>query len=317
MEKDNYWVDASQMSTDGENIYSNSTIGSHRNVNLSYDNGNTNSLSKSMLADSVKTNIKTATNKIVQLERYIVLATWFLMVFSIITTFYAVLLIKWYFMPNLYFWDATFYIAPYNMLLMGVYTFLVAMFGLIMKGYEKRRWFVIYAVLLSIAFVGQLTSLYFMWQITTIVSLGSVGGSHVVDSLSMYQIDSKITNSWDDMQTRLMCCGGNNWHTGYTDYRGTPIGQSSDSVPDSCCISPNEGCGRGVLKESPIVVRDKIFVHGCVQVLTRWLENEVVTIIPIYAGVSLFVALVEIVTVAITCAYVSQITRRRHGNELL
>jgi len=312
MERDNYWVDASQMSTDNY-----STIGSHRNVNLSYDEGKTNSLSKSMLADSMKTNIKTARNKIVQLERYITLATWFLMVFSIIATFYAFLLIKWYFMPNLYFWDATFYIAPYSMLLMGVYTFLVTMFGLIMKGYEKRRWFVIYAILLSIAFIGQLTSLYFTWQITTILSIGSVGGSHVVDSLSNYQIDSKITNSWDDMQTRLMCCGGNNWNTGYADYRGTPIGQSSDSVPDSCCISPNEGCGRGVLKESPIVVRDKIFVHGCVEILTRRLNNEVVNIITIYAGVSLFVALVEIVTVALASAYVAKITRRRDGDEIL
>jgi hypothetical protein len=312
MERDNYWVDASQMSTDNY-----STIGSHRNVNLSYDDGKTNSLSKSMLADSMKTNIKTATNKIVQLERYITLATWFLMVFSIIATFYAFLLIKWYFMPNLYFWDPTFYIAPYSMLLMGVYTFLVTMFGLIMKGYEKRRWFVIYAVLLSIAFIGQLTSLYFTWQITTILSIGTVGGSHVVDSLSNYQIDSKVTNSWDDMQTRLMCCGGNNWNTGYADYRGTPIGQSSDSVPDSCCISPNQGCGRGVLKESPIVVRDKIFVHGCVEILTRRLNNEVVNIITIYAGVSLFVALVEIVTVALASAYVAKITRRRDGDEIL
>ncbi len=32
MERDNYWVDASQMSTDNY-----STIGSHRNVNLSYE----------------------------------------------------------------------------------------------------------------------------------------------------------------------------------------------------------------------------------------------------------------------------------------
>jgi len=312
METENYWVDSSQMSNDNY-----STIGSQRNVNLSYDPVKTNSLSKSMLAENMKSNIKTATNKAVQIERYIVLATWFLMVFSIITTFYAFLLIKWYFMPNLYFWDTTFYIAPYSMLGMGLYTFFVAMFGLIMKGYEKRRWFVIYAILLAIAFAGQLTSLYFMWQITTIVSLGSVGGSHVVDSLSLYQIDSKVTNSWDEMQSRLMCCGGNNWHTGYTDYRGTPIGQSSDSVPDSCCISPNEGCGRGILKESRLVVQDKIFVHGCVEVLTRWLKNEVVNIIPIYAGVSLLVALVEIVTVALASAYVAKITRRHHGDELL
>ena len=60
------------------------------------------------------------------------------------------------------------------------------------------------------------------------------------------------------MQSRLMCCGGNNWHTGYTDYRGTSIGRNGDSVPDSCCISPNEGCGRGVLKQSAQVIQDSL-----------------------------------------------------------
>jgi len=312
METENYWVDGSQLST--ENY---STVGSHRNLNLNYDNGKNNSATQSMLKENMKTNIKTAKNKAAQFERYIVLATWLLLGFSIITIFGAFLLIKWYFMPNLHFWDTTFYIAPYNMLVIGLYTFLVTMFGMMMKGYEKRRWYVIYAILLSVAFAGQLTSVYFMWQIRTLVDLGSIGGSQVVDVLSLYQVDSKETNSWDEMQSRLMCCGGNNWKTGYTDYRGTPIGQNSNSVPDSCCIAPIDGCGNGILKESPQVVQEKIFVHGCVQVLSRMLENEVVNLIPIYAAVALLVALVEIITVALTSAYVAQITRRRHGDEIL
>ena len=58
METENYWVDASQMSTDNY-----STIGSHRNVNLTYDTAKTNSLSKSMLGENMKSNLKTATNK--------------------------------------------------------------------------------------------------------------------------------------------------------------------------------------------------------------------------------------------------------------
>lgn len=295
MEQENYWVD-----------------GSHRNVNVSYDNGNSNSLSKPILSDTMKSNLKTAKNKIAQFERYIKLATCFLMLFSIVTIFYAFILIRWYFMPNLYFWDATFYIAPYNMLGMGLFTLLVSLFGMVINGCEKRRWFVIYSILLVIAFTGQLASIYFIWNIKTLVDLGSVGGSDVQNSLS----DPNTKKSWDEMQSRLMCCGGNNWNTGYTDYRGAPIGQEN-SVPDSCCINPYEGCGNGILKVGKQKIQEKIFVHGCVEVLKRWLETEVVTLIPVYAAMSLAVALVEIVTVVLSSAYVAQITRRRIGDEIL
>merc|ERR1719422_275863 len=93
-----------------------------------------------MLTENMKSNLKTAKNKAVQFERYITLATWFLMVFSIISTFYGFLLVHWYLMPNLYFWHTHFYIAPYTMLGIGL--------GMTMTSYEKRRWFVIYAFLL-------------------------------------------------------------------------------------------------------------------------------------------------------------------------
>ena len=62
--------------------------------------------------------------------------------------------------------------------------------------------------------------------------------------------------------------------------------------------------------------RKNVFLF-CIEVLTRWLENEVVDLIPIYAAVSLGIALIEIITVALASAYVAQITRRRHGDEIL
>jgi len=216
MEAENYWVDGSQLSANHYHNESNySTVDSHRNVNLNYESAKNNSLSKAMLTENMKSNLKTAKNKAVQFERYITLATWFLMVFSIISTFYGFLLVHWYLMPNLYFWDTHFYIAPLTVLGIGLYTLLVAIFGMTMTSYERRRWFVIYA------------------------------------------------------------------------------------------------------KQTEVVVKDQIFVHGCIEVLTRWLENEVVDIIPIYAAVALGVALLEIITVALSSAYVAQITRRRHGDEIL
>merc|ERR1719323_1515342 len=96
-----------------------------------------------MLTENMKSNLKTAKNKAVQFERYITLATWFLMIFSIISTFYGFLLVHWYLMPNLYFWHKNFYIAPYTMLGVGLYTLLVAIFGMANR-YQRRsrkcRW---------------------------------------------------------------------------------------------------------------------------------------------------------------------------------
>jgi hypothetical protein len=301
MNEQNHWVDGSQL----------------RNVHLSYDDDKNHSETKSMVSNSLKSSLKSAKHKAAQFERYILFLTWFLMVFSIVTIFYSFLLIRWYFMPNLYFWDATFVLAPYTLLGVGLFTFLISLYGILIQGSDKRKWFAIFAILVTIAFIGQLGSTYFLWQVKTLVSLGAVGGSQVIQSLSLYQRDPSVTQSWDRMQTSLMCCGGDSWHTGYQNYQSTPIGQNRDSVPDSCCINQIEGCGKGMFNLSPQAIRQKIFVHGCVEVLRRLLENEVLAVIPIFAAVSLLVALLEIIVIALASAFVAQITRRRLGDEIL
>merc|ERR1711936_1258120 len=172
-----------------------------------------------------------------------------------------------------------FILAPYTLLGVGLFTFLISLYGILIQGSDKRKWFAMFAILVTIAFIGQLGSTYFLWQVKTLVSLGAVGGSQ--------------------------------------DYQSTPIGQNRDSVPDSCCINQIEGCGKGMFNLSPQAIRQKIFVHGCVEVLRRLLENEVLAVIPIFAAVSLLVALLEIIVIALASAYVAQITRRRLGDEIL
>ena len=85
-------------------------------------------------------------------------------------------------MPNLYFWDATFVLAPYTLLGVGLFTFLISLYGILIQGSDKRKWFAIFAILVTIAFIGQLGSTYFLWQVKTLVSLGAVGGSQVIQS---------------------------------------------------------------------------------------------------------------------------------------
>ena len=104
---------------------------------------------------------------------------------------------------------------------------------------------------------------------------------------------------------------------GYTDYRNTPIGSAANgsSVPDSCCHTYAQGCGRGILADTDEEVQNKIFVNGCLEILKDKLENDVIPMMVIYAVVGVILALVELITVVLACAYVAQITRRtnKHG----
>ena len=44
-------------------------------------------------------------------------------------------------------------------------------------------------------------------------------------------------------QLQLKCCGAQE----YKDWTNTTFSESSNSVPDSCCLSDVEGCGNGIL----------------------------------------------------------------------
>ena len=62
---------------------------------------------------------------------------------------------KFYHIDKLYFWSAYFQIVPLLMIVLGVYTFLLCVYGFIISNYEHRPLLAIYAVLLIVAFVAQ------------------------------------------------------------------------------------------------------------------------------------------------------------------
>ena len=85
------------------------------------------------------------------------------------------------------------------------------------------------------------------------------------------------------MQRYYHCCGGNNFLTGYNDYRSTPIGQNF-SVPDSCCHQPSFGCGNNIFKQSDHQIVNTIFVHGCLTLL------QVISSVPIGPILTAFIS---------------------------
>ena len=260
-------------------------------------------------------------------EKYISLSSVFLIITSTIVIFTSVVLIKWYFMPNLSFWDPMFEVAPYLMLGLGIFKFCVSLYGFGITSSENRGLLIFFAVLLGAAFVGQVASIFTFWQVKTTVEIGSVGPSAANDELQLYGKPGEegVTSSWDHMQAHLHCCGASGFQKGFKDWQNTEYGQNQhgdypgfDGVPDSCCHSEGDNCGKGVLGNmGENNIRSKIFVDGCLEILQEWMEEDIVPMIAVYSGVGIAIALVELIATVLVCAYVAQINRRRQREEIM
>ena len=62
---------------------------------------------------------------------------------------------RFYHIDKLYFWSSYFQVVPMLMIVLGIYTFLLCVYGFIISSYEHRPLLAIYAGLLVIAFVAQ------------------------------------------------------------------------------------------------------------------------------------------------------------------
>ena len=223
-----------------------------------------------------------------------------------------------------------FMVAPYLMLALGVYKFLISLYGFGITSSENRGLLAFFAVLLSIAFVAQVASIFLFWQVKTQVEIGGAGAAEANEEINKYGepgYDS-ITNSWDHMQQHLHCCGVSNYNSGYRDWGNTKFGRGEGTedknlrnrVPDSCCHQENPNCGNRMLDSSAggeSSVREKIFVDGCLEILKHWMQEDIVPMIAVYSGVGIAIALVELIAVVLVSAYVAQISRRQQREEMM
>ena len=262
---------------------------------------------------STKTTLSMMQRRATRYEKYIHLSSILLIITSTIVIFISITLLKWYLMSYLSFWHEYFVIAPYLLLSLGVYKFLVSIFGFVIADRKDRALLVMFALLLVCGFVGQLAAIFIFWEVRTQIQLGSPGSPQIQEELIRYGSDTKVTKSWDEIQQRLGCCGGLSWNTGYIGYRNTPIGRNN-SVPDSCCLHGHtRGCGRNVFNER---YPQNIFVHGCIEILQKLMRKDVEPMIGVYTASGVVIALVEIIAVVLSSAYVAQITRRLQNEEI-
>lgn len=57
-------------------------------------------------------------------------------------------------------------------------------------------------------------------------------------------------------------------------------------------------------------IRNRIFVDGCMEILQSKLQDDVVPMMVVYACVGVILAIVELISVVLSCAYIAQINRR-------
>ena len=134
------------------------------------------------------------------------------------------------------------------MLSLGVYTFATTCYGFIISVKESRGLLTVMAVLLSIAFIGQLASVFTAMMLRTDLETEIANVGNVVTDMKKYEsdLDGGYTKAnWDSLQSSLRCCGGKDYEVGFRSWEVVQInGVTGRHVPDSCCHVYTEGCGR-------------------------------------------------------------------------
>ena len=100
-------------------------------------------------------------------------------------------------------------------------------------------------------------------------------------------------------------------------WRNADIGIKRNSVPDSCCHRPTEGCGANAFAERDDLLAHKIYTHGCLTVMSDKLDTQVVPVLLGYAAVGTLLALVQLLCVVFACAYASAISREEQESNNL
>ena len=139
------------------------------------------------------------------------------------------------------------------MLSLGIYTFATTCYGFIISVKESRGLLTVMAVLLSIAFLGQLASVFTAMMLRTDLETEIANVGNVVSDMKKYDSEDGYTKAnWDSLQSSLRCCGGKDYEVGFRTWDVVQVnGVTGQNVPDSCCHIYSEGCGRGKVVGTP------------------------------------------------------------------
>jgi hypothetical protein len=168
---------------------------------------------------SNKSTLSIMQQRVTKYQKFLNVSNVILLITSTILIFTAIVLMKFYHITKLDFWSPLFAVVPPYIISLGIYTFIVSFFGFTISGSDRKVLVAVYAILLAIAFIAQLGSIFVSLELRSTIEQEKVTAAAVNEDLILYGVDSSITAKWDELQRYFHCCGGNNFQTGYADYR--------------------------------------------------------------------------------------------------
>lgn len=195
----------------------------------------------------------------------------------------------------------SFFNTPVLLVVVGCIIFFVTFFGCCGAIKEHHCMTLAFSVFLSLILLIELgagiASYAFRQQVGTIIE------SNMEKGLQNYgkQTYKGVTETWNIVQHELKCCGAQE----YKDWENTTFSSQDNSVPDSCCLSDVEGCGKGILAMADEQVPKIIYTNGCLDKLKEVIEGNVAAL----GGIGVGIAVIQFAGIIFACVLAATIRK--------
>ena len=196
-----------------------------------------------------------------------------LLISSLILIGSVAILIGFYRMTMLEVLNTDYLVIPIILILVGIFTFCVALFGQmgLMKQNPKllraHSVMVVLCIFFNICGIGSSVLLLFDIQEGFL-------NANVLTEISRYDTDSHVAYNWDTIQREYMCCGAYGGSgLAYLNWKHASIRGGKKSVPDSCCVEETKGCDQDLLAITHIEdLIGKIHLLDCLDIIQTKME---------------------------------------------
>ena len=181
----------------------------------------------------------------------------FVMVASVFMLFGGYELLTNYFMSKNYFSGSeldfwALYCLPLILMSVGATTLIVSIVGFICSIFESKHTVIGYAIVMILIVLGNFGCIFVTFKAAELIGAGlsntTISDPHF-EVMRMYHHDKDFRSSWDKLQSKLRCCGGNSYKDFYHN-------TTSNCFPSSCQIFDNEKKNETCLKKvSYLIIR--------------------------------------------------------------
>jgi len=165
-------------------------------------------------------------------------------------------------------------------IVIGAAVFVVCFFGCAGAINNNYCMVVTYGILLLVILLAEVAGIITGFVLKN--KIQSTVGDAMIDSQKQY--DGKnmtiATQTWDNLHKTLHCCGT----TGYQSWSNNSFMESTNSVPDSCCLNYTMGCGAGGLQPG----KPQLFYsEGCSTSLSTLFKKYLVAVGAVAAAIAI------------------------------